>query len=193
MKTFKAVLNSPYFFWAILCLPAIPMMAMLLSDNPRAIHRLVHPTGEFAARFMIIVMMLTPLVMRFRQNRFLRWLMKQRRHISVAAFGYAAAQTLFYLIDGRAIVITVSELSKLYVWTGWMAFLLFLPLAIISTDGWVRSLCTKWKTLHDWGGVAPSLVHFARLLALEARPVWYNFNRLRHSRSKNVDVALPLL
>lgn len=197
MKTLKAVVNHPYFFWIILCIPAIPMMGLLLSDNPRAIHRLIHPTGEFSARFMIIAMMLTPLVMLFRNNRFLRWLMKRRRYLGVAAFGYAAAHTLFYLIDEGAIAFTGTELSKIYIWTGWLAFLIFVPLAVTSTDGWVRSLGTKWKTLqryvylaavltlvhwaalHNWGGVAPALVHFGPLAALELYRIWYNFKRTR--------------
>ena len=195
MQPFKAILNSPYFFWAVLCLPAVPMLLLLGSAEPRAIHRLVHPTGEFGARFMIIAMMITPLTMLFKGRSFPRWLMKRRRYLGVAAFAYAAAHTLFYLIDKGAIAYSGDEISKVYIWTGWLAFLIFVPLAITSTDGWVRKLGTRWKklqryiyaaailtlihwaALHNWGGVVPALVHFVPLGLLEVYRVWHTSKR----------------
>ena len=50
-------------FWALLSLPAMPMIFGLALGDPRTIHQLLHPTGAFAVRFMIIAMMITPLVM----------------------------------------------------------------------------------------------------------------------------------
>jgi sulfoxide reductase heme-binding subunit YedZ len=195
------VLNNPYVFWAILCIPAIPMLADLMtSDNPRIIHRLVHPTGEFAARFLIIALMITPLMILLPQWRGPRWLMRRRRYIGVAAFGYAAAHTVFYLIDKGVIAITSAELARTVIWTGWAAFLIFVPLAVTSTDGWIRRLGTSWKPmqrwvyvaaaltllhwaiLHNWGGPVPALIHFGPLIALEAYRIWWNFNRPHRSR-----------
>ena len=177
--------NHPYFLWALLSLPAIPMIAGLASGDPATIHKLLHPSGEFAARFLIITLMITPLAMLLKGWRGPRWLMKRRRYFGVAAFGYSALHTLLYLIDEGAVALAASELAKLYIWTGWVAFLIFVPLAFTSTDGWVRRLGTRWKTLqrlayaaaiftlihwaalHDWGGLAPALVHFAPLTALQ--------------------------
>ena len=197
MSSVKSFLNHPYTFWAILCLPAIPMVLALASGDPRILHELLHPTGEFAARFMIIAMMITPLALLFRGRSWPRWLMKRRRYIGVAAFGYAFVHTLFYLIDEGAISLSTAEISKLYIWTGWLAFFIFVPLAITSTDGWVKSLGTKWKTLqrfvygaavltllhwaalHNWGGVGPALVHFMPLALLETYRVWHVSRRRR--------------
>ena len=177
--------NHPYFLWALLSLPAIPMIAGLASGDPATIHKLLHPSGEFAARFLIITLMITPLAMLLKGWRGPRWLMKRRRYFGVAAFGYSALHTLLYLIDEGAVALAASELAKLYIWTGWVAFLIFVPLAFTSTDGWVRRLGTRWKTLqrlayaaaiftlihwaalNDWGGFAPALVHFAPLTALQ--------------------------
>jgi sulfoxide reductase heme-binding subunit YedZ len=126
--------NNHYVFWAILSIPAIPMLADLItSDNPRIIHILVHPTGEFAARFLIIALMITPLMILLPKWRGPRWLMRRRRYIGMAAFGYAAAHTLFYLIDKSATAFTSAEIGKTLIWTGWLAFLIFIPLAITST------------------------------------------------------------
>lgn len=45
---------SPYFLWVLLSLPALGMFSALTGDDARAFHGLLHPTGEFAARFMTI-------------------------------------------------------------------------------------------------------------------------------------------
>jgi hypothetical protein len=39
------------------------MVIGLTSGDPETVNQLLHPTGEFAARFMIIAMMITPLMM----------------------------------------------------------------------------------------------------------------------------------
>lgn len=146
---------------------------------------------------MIIAMMITPLAMLLKGWRGPRWLMKRRRYLGVAAFGYAAVHTALYLIDEGAVAFTLAEASKLYIWTGWLAFAIFVPLAITSTDGWVRTLGPRWKTLqrfvygaalltllhwaalHDWGGIAPALVHFLPLGLLEAYRLRANMQRRR--------------
>jgi sulfoxide reductase heme-binding subunit YedZ len=197
MSTIRSFLNHPYSFWAILGLPAIPILLSLTSGDLKAIEGALHPTGEFAARFMIISMMITPLMMLFKGSSWPRWMMKRRRYLGVAAFGYALAHTILYLIDKGAVALTGGEISKLYIWTGWLAFIVFVPLAITSTDGWVRSLGTRWKplqrfiyaaafltlvhwaALHEWGGIGAALVHFGPLGALEAYRVWSNLQRKR--------------
>lgn len=162
MSAFKMFFNSPYTFWAILTLPAIPLALGLASDDPEVVHQLLHPTGEFAARFMIIAMMITPLMMLFKGWRGPRWLMKRRRYLGVAAFIYAAAHTILYLVDEGAVAFTGSEISQFYIWTGWLAFLIFVPLAITSTDGWVRKLGPRWKTLQrfTYGAAVLTLFHW---------------------------------
>lgn len=177
------------------------MILGLTSGDPDAVENVLHPSGEFAARFMIISMMITPLMMLFRNASWPRWMMKRRRYLGVAAFGYALTHTILYLIDEGAIAFTSGEISKLYIWTGWFAFLVFALLAVTSTDGWVRALGTRWKTLqrfiygaavltlvhwaalHDWGGIGPALVHFVPLGLLEAYRVWKWYLRPRQQRA----------
>lgn len=195
MVSIKTALNHKYAFWALLSLPAIPMLAGLNSGGSDAVHSLLHPTGEFAARFMIVAMMITPLAMLFKNRQWPRWLLRRRRYLGVAAFSYAALHTALYLIDTGLIAFSFAEFSNLYIWTGWIAFLIFLPLAITSTDGWVRKLGKNWKTLqrfiyaaavlalvhwaalHEWGGIGPALVHFGPLAALETYRITKNFRR----------------
>lgn len=181
-----AFFKTPHFLWAILCLPAIPMTIGVASGGPDAFHELLHPTGEFAARFMIIAMMATPLKMALPGWRGPRWLVRNRRYFGVAAFAYALAHTTFYLVD-VGIAGAVDEATKLAIWTGWIAFLVFIPLAITSNDKSVRAMGPAWKrlqrwvygaavltlvhwaALHDWGGIGPALVHFGPLAVLS---VW---------------------
>ncbi|MAW87580.1 MAG: iron reductase [Phyllobacteriaceae bacterium] len=187
---------SPWWLWAVLSiLPAIWIGQAFTSANPRIIHILVHPTGEFAARLLIVTLMITPLTMLFKGTGFARWLRKNRRYFGVAAFGYAALHTLFYLVDKAAVATVIAELPRLYIWTGWVAFAIFIPLAVTSSDHFVRAMGPRWKSLqrwtyaaavltlvhwaslHDWGHPMGAIVHFAPLAALEAWRVWYWMRR----------------
>ena len=134
--------NSPYTFWLLLALPAIPMLINLAEGSLRGV---LHPSGEFSARFMIIAMMLTPLVMLAPNVRAFRWLMARRRAIGVAAFAYAALHTLAYVLREGTLAKIIAELPQPGIWTGWLAFILFVILAVTSNDASLRWLKTSWK------------------------------------------------
>ena len=193
---------SPYWLWALMTLPGLGILASILGAADAeaaaaAIHEALHPTGEFGARFMIIAMLASPLALVFKGWRGPRWLMKNRRYFGVAAFFYALAHTVLYLVDLGTVQKVVADLPKLYIWTGWFAFLIFVPLAVTSSDYFVRKMGRNWKTLqrttyaaavltllhwaalHDWGGLGPALVHFVPLGLLEAYRVWYWYLRPR--------------
>ncbi|SIO07188.1 sulfite oxidase heme-binding subunit YedZ [Vannielia litorea] len=189
---------SPFWLWALLALPGLPItLGLINATDAKAIHAALHPTGEFAARFMIIAMLASPLALVFKGWRGPRWLQKNRRYFGVAAFFYALAHTVLYLVDLGTVQKVVADLPKLYIWTGWIAFLIFVPLAVTSSDYFVRKMGRNWKTLqratygaavltllhwaalHDWGGLGPALVHFVPLGLLEAYRVWYWYLRPR--------------
>jgi hypothetical protein len=65
-----------------------------LGDDPKAFHRLLHPTGEWAARFLIIGMMASGLILLFKRKSWPRRLLHHRRDIAVAAYP-AAVLVLF--------------------------------------------------------------------------------------------------
>ncbi|MBY6201904.1 ferric reductase-like transmembrane domain-containing protein [Maritalea mobilis] len=192
---------SPYWLWALLSLPPVLWTyEAMTSTNERIIHILVHPTGEWAARLLIVTMMATPLMLLFKGWRGPRWLRKNRRYLGVAAFGYAALHTVFYLIDKGSMTRVLGELERTYIWAGWIAFLIFVPLAITSMDYAQRLMGKHWKTLqrttyvaavftllhwaalHNWDHPGAAIVHFAPLIALEAYRVWYWYLRPRGPR-----------
>ena len=70
---------SPYWLWVLLALPAFGFSVQLArSDDPRVVKQLFHPTGEFSARFMIIAMLASPLVLLLRGWRGPQWLKKKQ-------------------------------------------------------------------------------------------------------------------
>ena len=186
MNTLKTLLNSPYAFWGLLALPSIGMINGALSGND--LEPLLHPTGEFAARFMIIAMMLAPLRMLFPKSSVVSWLLQRRRYLGVAAFGYAALHTLYYVIDLGSLSAVVADIARFGIWTGWVAFVVFVPLAATSSDAATRRLGRSWKTLQrgvyaaavatllHWifihNNIGPALVHFVPLAALEIYRIW---------------------
>lgn len=158
---------------------------MLISfvSEPSSAERMLHPSGEFAARFMIIAMMITPIRMLFPKARFLVWIAKRRRWIGVAAFGYAVLHTVFYVVDMGSIQLIIDEFWALGIWTGWGAFAIFVPLAVTSNNASQRWLLGRWKqvqrfiypaavlTLIHWifvhNNIGPAMVHFLPLAILE--------------------------
>ena len=197
---FKTALNSKAFIWILLALPSIPFALALANgatgpDGKPATEFLLHPTGEFAARFMIIAMILTPMRMLFPNSGFWRWMMKRRRYFGVAAFGYAAFHTLLYILDMNSLQAMLGEFFALGIWTGWLAMVIFVPLAITSNDASVRAMGPSWKTLQRFVYIAaiatllhwifihndfgPALVHFVPLAGLEL----YRFVKTRNRRT----------
>jgi sulfoxide reductase heme-binding subunit YedZ len=189
---------SPYWIWALFSIPAAFMLfEAFTSDNARILHRLVHPSGEFSARFLIVAMMATPLAMIFRGWRGPKWLKANRRYLGVAAFCYAALHTVFYILDKASFDRILDELPRFYIWTGWLAFAIFIPLAATSMDYFVRKMGPSWKSLqrwtypaailtllhwaslHNWEHPTAALVHFGPLAALSVYRLWYWYVRPR--------------
>ena len=189
----KNITGHRWFVWGLLALPSIPMMVALVSGQPGPDGRpveemLLHPTGEFSARFMIIAMLASPLQMLFPASRFVGWIMARRRYFGVAAFAYAAFHTVLYALDMGSLAAILGEALKLGIWTGWLALFIFVPLAITSNEFSVQRMGPGWKvlqrfvyaaavaTLLHWMFVhnefGPALVHFIPLAALETWRLW---------------------
>ncbi|WP_290775231.1 ferric reductase-like transmembrane domain-containing protein [Hoeflea sp.] len=183
----RRLFSSPYLFWALLALPAVPMLISLTSD-PGAAENLLHPSGEFSARFMIIAMMITPLRMIFPKAGWLNFLMRRRRALGVAAFLYAALHLVLYVLDEGALAPMLAEFTELGIWTGWLAFAIFVPLGLTSNAASQRWLLAGWKTLQrfvypaavltlvHWifvnNNLGQALVNFLPLAGLEAWRIW---------------------
>ena len=132
---------------------------------------------------MILAMLISPLRLLFPDTVWLRRAMPHRRALGVAAFVYAGAHTVLYIVDMGSLRLMLDEFFALGIWTGWVAFAVFIPLGITSNDSFVRRLGAKWKSLHRWvylaavmtlvhwifvhNNLGPALVHFVPLALLE--------------------------
>jgi sulfoxide reductase heme-binding subunit YedZ len=94
------------------------------------------------------------------------WLQRLRRVLGVTAFAYALLHFSFYVavdkfFDWRTIS---QDLTKRpFIMVGFAALLCLAPLAVTSTDGWVRRLGFRtWKRIHRLAYLAAALavVHF---------------------------------
>jgi sulfoxide reductase heme-binding subunit YedZ len=190
------ILGSRYLLWLLLTLPGATALVRY-AVGQTFYGEIVHFTGVFATRLLIVTMAVTPLRLIFGSARWTAWLVERRRYLGVATFGYAALHTAVYL--ARKGPDALAEAMEPGLLTGWLAFAVFVPLAITSNDSLVRKLGRAWKRLHrvvylaaaltfaHWLWVAfdivPGLVHLAVLGALESYRVWERLqSRLRKSR-----------
>jgi methionine sulfoxide reductase heme-binding subunit len=186
----KSLIFSKYTLWFFLALPAV-MLCIGIFNGKSNYDSSMHVTGEFSVRFLVFSMIATPLSMMFSTSKFPRWLVRNRRYFGVAAFAYALLHTVFYLYE-IAFDQVMSEFLEIGIITGWIAFFIFVPLAITSNDYAVKAMQKGWKrlqrwvylaalmTLFHWGFIhghwAGAMVHFAPVALLSVYRVWKQFN-----------------
>jgi sulfoxide reductase heme-binding subunit YedZ len=183
----KTTLNSRYFLWLLLALPFIWLVdAYRVGDLFYG--EVIHVSGEFSARLLMLTMAITPLRLMFGNARWPAWLLHRRRYFGVASFFYALLHTIVYLQKKASLALIWQESTSFSMWSGWLALCIFLLLAITSNDAAVRRLRRTWKKLHRWVYLAAllgfahwifiafdfvaGLVHFLILLFLEIYRLW---------------------
>ena len=148
--------------WAVLAIPAALWLAQASRMDPYDWEELLHPSGELSARLLIVALALTPLVQLFPDAGPLRWLIRHRRAIGVAAFGYAALHTGLYIGAMGNLDDILAEALAIGIWPGWAAFALMLPLALTSNDRSMRAMKAGWKRLQRlaYPAAVLTLVHW---------------------------------
>ena len=111
------------------------------------VKEVTHHTGNWTLRFILISLAMTPL--RNITNS-LVWT-RYRRMFGLFAFFYASIHMLSYVgldyrFDFEPLINDV--LKKKFVFIGFSAWLLLIPLAITSSDKMIRLLKQNWKKLH---------------------------------------------
>lgn len=179
--------NGRYFIWLLLALPAV-WFTVRFQREIIYYGEYLHVTGEWSARLLILTLALTPLRLMFPRARWVRWFLARRRYFGVAVFGYALLHTLAYLQRKGSLALIADEATQAALWTGWVAFVIMLALALSSNDFSVRRLGRRWKWLHrtvyaaalltfvHWILAAfdpvPGAIHLGVLAALEAYRLW---------------------
>jgi len=145
----KSAANSRPLLWLILSLPGLWIAwRWTMTPDLYGYGHAIGDTGDWAAWLLMATLAVTPLRLIFRKQGWAIWLMRRRRDIGVASFAYALGHTLAYLVRKGSPEFVFAEFSSPYILAGWIAFALFLPLAITSNDISVRRLKRSWKRLH---------------------------------------------
>lgn len=100
--------------------------------------------GETALQLLLLVLLL-PVLRRFLP------VMRFRRLLGLVAFEYVILHVAAYLIflAGLNLEVIIDDLSeRSYIIVGMVALLGLLPMAITSTDKWVKRLKKRWRRVH---------------------------------------------
>lgn len=139
------------------CLPAILLawaaargtLAPAGSLGPlgaRPITEAIHQTGDWAIRFLMMSLAVTPL------RRIANWpkLILVRRMLGLAALFYALAHLTLYAVDLKLDILRVASeiVLRFYLTIGFVALLGLILLGSTSTDAAIRRLGKRWNRLH---------------------------------------------
>ena len=173
--------RSKYVLWVFIMFPGLMFTIGVVKGN-MDYESFMHATGEFSARFLVFSLIATPLVMLLPKYKIPKWLNRNKRYFGVAAFVYGLYHTIAYLVEVPTSQV-LGEFFEIGLLTAWIALIIWIPMTITSTDGWVKRLKRTWKKIHYWGYLAallaflhwafihyhwrPALVHAAPVLLLQ--------------------------
>ena len=141
-----------YFRSSVFLLSTIPFIIItykifLNKLGPEPIKEITHHTGEWTLLFLIFTLAISPLKQITNMNI---WI-SVRRMLGLFAFFYASLHMLTYVgLDYRFDMNEISKdiLTKRFIFVGFAAWLLLVPLALTSSKKMMSVLKQYWKKLH---------------------------------------------
>ena len=140
-------IKIPIFFLSLLPILIIFYQIIFNQLGPEPVKEITHVTGNWTLRFIIITLAMTPL-QKFTKLNF--WI-SYRRMFGLFVFFYASAHMMTYVgIDYRFDLSSIGDdiIKKKFIFAGFLAWLLLVPLALTSSKRMIRLLRDKWKKLH---------------------------------------------
>lgn len=141
----------------------------------RPVTEVIHGSGDWAIRFLLISLAITPVA------RVLNWprLLLVRRMVGLTALAYALAHLLLYVVDEKwRLGVVASEIAlRFYLTIGFVVLLGLVTLGMTSTDAWVRRLGRWWKRMHRALyvlGVIALLHYFIQSKSNVSEPVYFS-------------------
>ena len=146
------------FFMALI--PFIWLLLKVFQNDlgPDPAQALSIETGEWALRFLLLTLAITP----FRQIFRVAEIAGLRRMIGLFAFFYASIHFLSwmaFILAFRWLAIAEELVERPYITVGFMAYVILFLLGVTSTNSMVRRLGKNWKRLHKF-------VYAASILAI---------------------------
>jgi sulfoxide reductase heme-binding subunit YedZ len=141
----------------------------MLGANP--IEVITHSTGTWTLTFLMITLAVTPV----RKLTGMAWLIRFRRMLGLFAFFYGCLHLMTYVwldqfFDFPGMLKDIAK--RPFITVGFAGFVLMLPLAITSTQGWIRRMGGKrWQMLHRliYVSALAGVVHYYWLVKADVR------------------------
>jgi len=153
---------------------AYGVLTSSISGDP--VETMTEVTGQWGLRFLLLTLSITPL----RKILKLADLVKFRRMLGLFAFFYAFCHLNVYIVFDQFFdwpEIWRDTVEKKFVFAGMLAIILMIPLAITSTNGWIKRLGGKrWQRLHRLVYIIAiaAVVHFIWLVKADlTQPLIY--------------------
>ena len=143
----KNYLKPTIFFFLLWPIYIISYQIIFNELGPEPVDRIINHFGEWTLIFVLLTLSMTPLK---KITNSVEWI-KFRRMLGLFAFFYASIHMLSYVgldyrFDFEPLIDDV--LKKKFIFIGFSAWLLLIPLAITSSDKMARILKKNWKKLH---------------------------------------------
>jgi sulfoxide reductase heme-binding subunit YedZ len=141
-----------YFKPSVFILSTVPFIIIVYKIflnqlGPEPIKEITHHTGEWTLLFIIFTLAMSPLKQITNMNI---WI-SIRRMLGLFVFFYASLHMLTYVgLDYRFDINEISKdiLTKRFIFVGFAAWLLLVPLALTSSKKMMNILKQYWKKLH---------------------------------------------
>jgi methionine sulfoxide reductase heme-binding subunit len=160
---------------AAVCVPGL-LAAFWWADGDlggRPVTEVIHETGLWAIRFLLIALAVTPL------RAALDWgkLLLLRRMLGLTALAYAVAHFSLYIVDenGKLLTVAAEIVHRFYLTIGFAVLLGLIALGATSTDTAIRRMGRWWKRLHRLAyplGALALLHYFIQSKANVSEPVF---------------------
>ena len=145
-------INQRYLKVVIFTLSLVPIFYIIyqiLTDQlgPEPIKDITHHTGKWTLYFIVITLAMTPLKKITKLNIWINY----RRMFGLFIFFYASVHLMTYVgLDYRFDLESIGDdiIKKKYIFIGFSAWLLLIPLAVTSNKRMIKILKDKWKKLH---------------------------------------------
>jgi sulfoxide reductase heme-binding subunit YedZ len=126
----------------------------------RPVTEVIHGTGLWAIRFLLISLAISPSRAVFDTSR----LLQLRRMLGLTALAYAVAHFMLYIVDQNFHLLTVASeiVSRFYLTIGFVVLLGLIALGVTSTNGMMQRMGRWWKRLHRliYGLGVLALLHY---------------------------------
>ena len=173
----RKIYKPSLFFLSLIPLIVIIYKTFTNNLGPEPIKEITHHTGEWALLFIVFTLAMSPLKKITNLNIWVSF----RRMFGLFAFFYASLHLMTYVgLDYRFDLENISKdiLTKKFIFIGFAAWLLLVPLAITSSKKMMSILKHNWKKLHKLTYVIAifAVVHFIWLVKRDlTEPLIYLF------------------